>query len=357
MSSSFGQRIRVSIFGQSHGEAVGVVIDGLPAGEAVDLAFLERFLARRAPGQADYASPRQEADQPRFLSGLVDGYTCGAPLCALIDNQDGRPEDYAAFADRPRPGHADYPASVKHQGFADLRGGGHFSGRLTAPLCLAGGVLLPLLARRGVSIGGHIAAIGTAADRRFDPLGLTRQELADLAGQSFPVLDQQSGQRMRQQIAAAAADGDSLGGVIEVMVLGLPVGLGEPLFQGLENQISQAVFAVPGVRGIEFGAGFDAARWRGSQHNDGFAYVDGQLRTLTNNHGGVLGGLASGMPLIFRVAFKPTPSIAQEQRSVDLGQHSPVTLRVSGRHDPCFVPRALPAVEAAAAIALADLLL
>ena len=357
MSSSYGERIRISIFGQSHGEAIGVTIDGLPAGEAVDLPTLEAFLRRRAPGQSPYTTPRREADLPEILSGLVNGHTCGAPLCAIIRNTNTRSGDYAKQADLPRPGHADYPAWVKHRGYQDVRGGGHFSARLTAPLCIAGGILLQLLARQGIAVGAHIASIADVEDCRFDPVAVTADQLHAAGEKPFPVLDDAAGAAMQMRITAAAGDKDSVGGIVECGVLGLPVGLGEPMFDGLENEIAKTVFAIPAVKGIEFGAGFAAARLRGSQNNDPYMVRDGRVVTCTNNHGGSLGGLASGMPLLFRAAFKPTPSIARKQQTVCLSRMEEAELVVTGRHDPCVVPRAVPCVEAAAAIAIADLLL
>jgi chorismate synthase len=357
VSSSYGDRVRISIFGQSHGEAIGVTIDGLPAGEAVDLAVLAAFLQRRAPGRSSYATPRREADLPEILSGLVDGYTCGAPLCAVIRNTNTRSGDYAQLADLPRPGHADYPAAVKHGGYNDVRGGGHFSARLTAPLCIAGGILIQLLARRGVEIGGHIASVAGVQDSRFDPVNVTSAQLHLAGEKAFPVLDDAAGETMKARITTAAAEKDSVGGTVECGVLGLPVGLGEPVFDGLENELAKVIFAIPAVKGIEFGAGFAAAALRGSQNNDPYAVRDGKVVTLTNNHGGILGGLTSGMPLLFRAAFKPTPSIAREQQTVSLSRMEETALSVTGRHDPCVVPRAVPCVEAAAAIAIANLLL
>jgi len=357
MSSSFGETIRVTIFGQSHGPAVGVVVDGLPAGEAVDLDRLDAFLARRAPGRGPWSTPRREADRPRILSGLEGGLTCGAPLCAVIENSDVKSGDYAAMADLPRPMHADFPAWVKHGGHNDVRGGGHFSARLTAPLCVAGGILLQLLERRGISVGAHLSSVGGVRDRLFDPVTVSAGDLSRAARAVFPTLDEAAALAMQAEIDAARRDGDSVGGAVECCVLGLPPGLGEPLFDGLENRISRAVFAIPAVKGIEFGAGFAAAGMRGSEHNDPYIIRDGRVVTETNRHGGILGGLTTGMPLIFRCAFKPTPSIAREQRTVSLSAMEERQLAVRGRHDPCVAVRAVPCVEAAAALALAELAL
>jgi chorismate synthase len=353
MSSCFGNYLRVSIFGQSHSAAIGVVIDGLPAGFRLDEAALEAFLSRRAPGQSALSTSRREADRVEFLSGLVDGVLCGAPLCAILRNTDVRPGDYSQFSELPRPGHADFTAQARYHGAQDPTGGGHFSGRLTAPLCVAGGICLQLLAAGGIQVGAHIAELGGIRDRLFDPCGELPEEFP--AEGAFPVLEAAAGKEMQDAILAAKQDGDSVGGVIECAVLGLPAGLGAPMFDGLENRISTAVFAVPAVRGIEFGNGFACAGLRGSENNDAFVCRDGQVRTETNNHGGILGGLSSGMPVIFRAAVKPTPSIAKPQRTVSLVTGKEETLTIRGRHDPCIVPRAVPCIEAAAALAVCDL--
>ena len=327
MASIYGNNIKISIFGQSHSEAIGVVIDGLPPGFAIDFDKLVAFMQRRAPGRNEYSTKRKEADVPEFLSGLnADGVTCGAPLCAIIRNTDTRSQDYDKLRDVPRPGHADYTAYVKYGGHHDIRGGGHFSGRLTAPLCVAGGICLQLLEREGIEIGAHIASVGGNSDNPY------------------------------AEIENARYDGDSVGGVIECTATGVPPGLGEPMFDGVENRIASIVFGIPAVRGIEFGNGFGAALMRGSENNDAFCMDDDTVKTRTNNHGGILGGITSGMPIVFRVAIKPTPSIALEQDSVILSERKNVKLKITGRHDPCIVPRAVPCVEAAAAIAIYDML-
>lgn len=349
MSSSYGENIRLTIFGQSHSPAIGMTLEGIPAGERIDLEMLQCFLRRRAPGQSDYTTPRKEADESEFLSGLVDGITCGAPLAAIIRNTDIRSADYAAFAAVPRPGHADYTAQVKYGGAQDRSGGGHFSGRMTAPLCVAGGICLQLLAAEGIRVISRIAAIGSVHD--------TGELKASTADKPFPTVDDGRGEAMRAEIADARAEGDSVGGVIECAVLGLPAGLGDPMFDGMENRIAAAAFAIPAVKGIEFGSGFASAALRGSENNDPFIVENGTVKTETNHCGGILGGITNGMPLTFRVAIKPTPSIAGEQRSVNLETLKAEKLRVTGRHDPCIVPRAVPCVEAAAAIAVYDALL
>ena len=349
MSSVFHGAITVSIFGQSHAPGIGVVVDGLPAGEKIDLDELQAFLTRRAPGTGSWSTPRKEADAPEILSGLADGVTCGAPLAAVIRNTNTRSKDYSNLRDIPRPGHADFTAQLKYGGWQDVAGGGHFSGRLTAPLCVAGGICLQLLAREGITIISRVAAIGGVRDEG--------ELTASTAGKTFPTVSDSAGEAMRSAIAAARAEGDSLGGIVECAVLGLPAGLGDPMFDGMENRIAAAVFGVPAVKGIEFGAGFAAAGLRGSENNDAFSVENGRIITESNHCGGILGGITDGMPLTFRVAVKSTPSIARPQQSVDLNTGEIVPLTVTGRHDPCIVPRAVPCLEAAAAIAVYDALL
>lgn len=354
MPSCCGENIKISIFGQSHSEAVGVVIDGIPAGKKIELEALEAFLAGRAPGKNEYSTARCEMDKPEILSGLLDGVTCGAPLAAIIRNTNQRSQDYDKLKNLPRPGHADFTAQIKYHGAQDARGGGHFSGRLTAPLCLAGGICLQLLAQAGVEIGAHIAEIASVEDLRFDAANVDKPMLEKVKKAVFPVISAEAGEQMRAAIATAKAEGDSVGGTIECAVLGLPTGVGDAMFGGLEGRISQVLFAVPAVKGVEFGAGFASAKMRGSENNDPFVLKNGIVRTAGNNHGGILGGISTGMPVIFRAAIKPTPSIAKEQFTVDLKENRESKLKITGRHDPCIAPRAVPCVEAAAAIAIYD---
>ncbi|NLF80080.1 MAG: chorismate synthase [Clostridia bacterium] len=354
MGSSFGKNISLSIFGESHGPSIGLVLEGLPAGFRPDWRLVDAFLQRRAPGRGELATPRREADSIEILSGVKEGVLCGTPFAAIIRNTNVRREDYQRLNDIPRPGHSDYTSWVKYGPAAERSGGGHASGRLTAPLCLAGALCLQILAEQGIAVGSHIERIGQAEDRRFSPLQVNPADFAALLSRPLPVLDEAAGDEMAWQIAAAAAAGDSLGGVVECAVTGLPAGLGDPIFDGMENRISQLIFAIPAVKGVEFGNGFAAAGLTGSANNDDFIIAAGQIRTAANRHGGILGGITSGMPLIFRAAFKPTPSIAKEQGSVSLSRREQVRLQVEGRHDPCIVPRALPCVEAAAAIAVYD---
>ena len=346
MSSVYTGNLTVSIFGQSHAPAIGVTIDGLPAGFPINLDELQFFLSRRAPGQNAWSTPRREVDAPEVLCGLKNGKTCGAPLTAIIRNTNTRSGDYENLKDVPRPGHADYTAQVKFGGAQDASGGGHFSGRLTAPMCIAGGICMQLLEHEGVRIRARILSIGTVTDSApFD---------APVAGNPIPAVSDGAATTMQEEIAQAKADGDSVGGVIECVIDGLPAGIGEPMFGGLENLIARTVFAIPAVKGVEFGAGFAAARLRGSENNDPFRVQNGHIVTETNNCGGILGGISTGMPVVFRAAFKPTPSISRTQASVSLSRMENETLVIHGRHDPCIVPRAVPCVEAAAAIAVLD---
>ncbi len=328
MSFDFGKNIHLTIFGQSHSKAIGAVIEGLPAGLKLDMKALKTFMSRRQPGQKG-TTARKEADNPIILSGLVDGRTCGSPLAMMIENKDAKSANYEQFRTVPRPMHADYPAFIKYEGYNDIAGGGHFSGRLTAPLCFAGGVCLQLLGQQGVAIKAKLVSAGGV-----------------------------SGAKMKAAIEAAQKAGDSVGGIVECCITGVPAGIGDSGFDSLESALSKVLFSIPGVKGVEFGAGSAAATMKGSHHNDPWCFdKDGTIVTKTNNHGGILGGLSTGMPITFRVAFKPTPSIALPQESVDLETGESTVLKIKGRHDPCIAVRAVPCVEAAAALVLCDYML
>lgn len=356
MSSEFGKTLKISVFGQSHGKAIGVNIDGLPAGESIDLDALNAFMARRKPGKSPLSTSRKEADAPVFLSGLENGVTCGFPLCAIIENGDQHSSDYDELREKPRPGHADYTAWVKWHGAADMRGGGHFSGRLTAPLCIAGGIAKQILARRSIFVGAHLLEVAGIPDQPF-PLRPDAALFDAVAAKAFPVLDDGAGERMQAAILAARKDGDSVGGVIQCAAVGLPAGLGDPMFDGLENHLAAALFGIPAVKGLEFGAGFAASRCRGSENNDPFTVEDGRVVTTSNHAGGILGGISTGMPLVFQLAMKPTPSISKPQHTVSLPNMEDAELVVRGRHDPCIAHRAVPVAEAVTAAVLLDVLL
>ena len=353
--NTIGNTLRVTIFGQSHAPAIGAVMDGLPAGIAPDMDRIRAFMARRAPGQGALTTARKEADEPEIVCGLNEhGRTCGAPLTALIRNSDARSRDYEKLRDCPRPGHADYPACLQFGPDHDIRGGGQFSGRLTAPLCFAGALCLQYLEEKGVRVVAHIARLAGIDDAPVDPVS---PRLPLYPAGAFPAVDAEKASAMQAAILAAKADGDSVGGIIECLVAGLPGGLGSPMFEGVENRLAAALFGIPGARGVEFGAGFAAADMRGSQHNDEYIWENGAARTRTNRHGGALGGITTGMPLVFRLAMKPTPSIARAQSTVNLATGQAERLEISGRHDPCIVPRAVPVAEAVAAIVCMDMLL
>lgn len=357
MSCSFGTNIKITIFGQSHSPAIGVVIDGIPAGIELDSDKIYKFMQRRAPGNRDISTPRKEEDFPNIVSGVVDNITCGAPICAIVENRNVKSGDYDKFKEIPRPSHADFSAYMKHSGFNDIRGGGNFSGRLTAPLCFAGALCLQILEEKGIFIGAHITSIGKIKEERFNPVNVNADLLQTLTKKEFPVLNDTAESNMKAEILKAKKQLDSVGGTVECAVVGVPAGIGEPIFEGIENKLSQIIFGIPAVKGIEFGNGFECADLLGSENNDEFMADGDKITTKTNNHGGILGGISSGMPIIFRVAIKPTPSIGKSQKSVNLKTKEMEELVVRGRHDPCIVSRAVPCIEAAAAIAITDFLL
>lgn len=357
MSSIWGECIKISIFGGSHTEAIGVTIDGLPAGKAVDFDEILHQMARRAPGQSATATPRKESDTPRVLCGLLNGVTTGAPLTAIIENTSQHSSDYEDLRFHPRPGHADYTAWVKFKGNNDIRGGGHFSGRLTAPLVFAGSVARQILAEKGIVVASHITSIGHVGGGIIDPVNPDISLLNRLSREYFPVSDSTAKEKMIEEIESARDDGDSVGGTIECFVVGMPAGVGGLMFGGAESVFSSLLFGISAVKGVDFGAGFSSAYLKGSENNDAFYFDErGTVKTKTNYCGGILGGITTGMPLVFQTAFKPTPSIGKEQETVDLSTGMNWKLSVKGRHDPCVVTRAAPVVEAAACIASMELL-
>lgn len=353
MSSMTGKNIKISVFGQSHSEGIGVVIDGLPTGVKLDTEKIYKFMERRAPGNNAMSTARKEADMPEIMSGLADGITCGAPLCAVIRNTNTRSGDYSNLRDCPRPSHADFAASVRYNGFNDVAGGGHFSGRLTAPLCFAGAVCMQILDEMGIQIKAHIYSVADVKDEPFDMINITD---CDISSKDFPVIDDIAGEKMIKKILSAKTEADSVGGIIECAITGVDAGHGDPMFDGVENVIAKNIFAVPAVKGIEFGNGFDCTHLLGSQNNDPYRIVDGKVVTQTNNAGGITGGITTGMPIVFRTAMKPTPSIGKEQKSVSLSKNENADLVIRGRHDPCIVQRAVPVIEAVAAISILDII-
>lgn len=357
MSSEFGKNIKVSIFGESHGEAIGCVIDGLPAGIKLDLDKIYVDMARRAPGRDKSATPRLEKDIPHIISGVLDNITTGAPLAMVIENTNTKSGDYANIMTVPRPSHSDYPAFVKYSGKNDVRGGGHFSGRLTAPLVFAGAVAKQILNEKNIIIGAHIAKIGSIEDESFDMNNVSADLLKKLSLQSFSTISSNAQDKMRSFIEDARMEQDSVGGIIECAAVGLPVGLGANMFSTVEGCLSSILFGVPAVKGVEFGKGFGFAEMRGSQANDTYCIKDNSVCLETNNNGGILGGITTGAPLVLRVVVKPTPSISRPQKSVNLHTMQEETLVIKGRHDPCIVPRAVPVIEAAVAVGLLDLMM
>ncbi len=356
MSSAWGETVKISIFGESHGKAIGVVLDGLPAGEPIDFDAVALQMSRRAPGRDSTSTPRRESDLPQVVSGILNERTTGAPLCALIENTNTKSGDYDNLKRVPRPGHADFSAYLRYGGFNDVRGGGHFSGRLTAPLVFAGAVCRQILQRRGIVIGAHVSSVADVRDDLFDPVNVSADFLSALSSAYFPVINGHAKQKMRDKIEAARLAQNSVGGVVECAVTGVEPGIGGPLFGGIEPVFSSILFGIPAVKGVEFGAGFGASALLGSENNDAYYYDGDTVKTKTNHAGGILGGISTGMPVVFRTAFKPTPSIALEQDSIDLNAKADVKFSVHGRHDPCIVPRAVPVVEAAAAVALINLI-
>ncbi len=356
MGSVVGKNIKVSVFGESHSEALGVSIDGVPAGVKIDFDSLSELLARRAPKGGGLSTARKESDMPNFISGVKDGVTTGSPICAIIQNTDTRSKDYEKLRLAPRPSHADYAAHIKHSGNNDIRGGGHFSARLTAPLVVAGAIFKQLLEQKNIFIGAHISSIENINDTPIDPITGSVKQLKDIKNNELSVFDQTQAGRMKQVIQDAKHGGDSVGGTVECSVVGMPVGAGNPMFDGIENRIAYGMFGIPAVKGIEFGSGFFGSTLKGSENNDEYDVVNNEIVTKTNNAGGIVGGLSSGMPVVFKVAFKPTPSILKPQQTINLNTLEPEVLTIEGRHDPCVVVRAVPIVEAVAAIVIYDIL-
>lgn len=357
MSGIWGRNLEISIFGESHGRAIGVTIHGLAPGIKLDLESIQGELERRAPGGSEFSSPRQESDDFEILSGYFKGRTTGGPLTALLWNRDTRSRDYENLRTKLRPGHGDYSGHVKYRGSQDFRGGGHFSGRLTAPLVFAGAIAKQLLESRSILVGAHIKSIMDIKDDDFDPLEIPGESIRRLRDMDFPVLNGHQGRRMQERIRQAREEQDSVGGIVQCAITNLPPGIGDPFFHSLESSLAQMMFSIPGVKGIEFGSGFNISRLRGSQVKDEYALEDGRIVTLANHNGGILGGISTGMPILFNTAIKPTSSIGQEQRTVDINRMEETTLTIEGRHDPCILPRAVPVIEAGAALVILDLIM
>ncbi len=355
MNSTWGKNIRISLFGESHGECIGIVLDGIKSGIKLDSDYITKMMQRRAPGKTKFSTPRAEADEFKIKSGVLDGITTGAPICCIIENSNTKSGDYENLKTLMRPGHSDYPAYVKYDGFNDVRGGGHFSGRLTAPIVFAGSICRQILKDMGIEIVSHIAEIGGIADDAMDETKL--QDYMHLTNEPFPVVNDKKAEEMQAVIEKARMDCDSVGGVIECAVSGIAPGVGNPVFHSVESVISSMMFSIPAVKGVEFGTGFDIARMRGSEANDEYYYDGKTVKAYTNNNGGVIGGITNGMPIKFKVAIKPTPSISLPQKTVNVKTGENGVITVQGRHDPCIVPRATVVVESAAAIALLDLIL
>ncbi len=357
MSSLIGKKLVLSVFGESHGAGIGAVVDGFPPGFEIDTEELSAFMARRRPGRDSTSTRRKEDDIPEILSGVLGGTTCGTPIAAVIRNTDQHSRDYGKLKNTARPGHADYTGFLRYRGFNDIRGGGHFSGRLTAPIVFAGGICKQYLESRDIYVGAHLKSVAGIEDASFDAVNPEKEDILAPGRKGFPVIDGSVEEAMRNAIDAARLDGDSVGGIVEAAVVGMPAGIGSPMFDTVEGRLAMAYYGIPAVKGVSFGAGFKAAGMRGSENNDPFTVEGGVIRTATNNHGGVLGGITTGMPVIAHIAFKPTPSVSKLQRTVDFKNKTEVELEVTGRHDPCVAVRAVPVAEAVTAFVLTDMLL
>ena len=358
MGANFGKNYKISIFGESHGSALGINIDGIPAGTELDLNFISEEMKRRAPGRTKLTTPRVEKDEFEILSGFFDGKTTGTPLAMIVRNRDQRSKDYSELKIKPRPGHADWSGINRYNGFNDIRGSGHFSGRITASLVFAGAIAKQLLKEKGISVAAHIKSIKDIEDRDVEEKDITEENIEKLRNMVLPVFEEKKISEMEELILKAREDGDSIGGVIEVMATGVPAGIGDPFFESMESELSRMIFSVPATKGIEFGAGFGIARMTGYEANDEMYFDEnGNVKSYTNNNGGIIGGISTGMPISFKVAIKPTASISKAQKTVNLETKKSDILEVQGRHDPVIVPRAIVVLECATAIVILDRLL
>ncbi|MEG3007323.1 MAG: chorismate synthase [Oscillospiraceae bacterium] len=355
MSNTWGENFKITIFGESHSECVGIIIDGLPVGIPINEDFIKDFMSKRSPGKNEYSSSRVENDYPQITSGVFNGKTCGTPLCAIIKNQNQNSQEYQP--NLPRPSHADLPAHIKYKGFEDYRGGGHFSGRLTAPLTVAGAIAISILKEKGINISAHISKIGKISDDKFSAISINNELINALNLSNFPLINAEKEGEMKSLIIEAKENSDSIGGQIECIACGLPIGIGSPFFDSLESKISSLMFSIPAVKGVEFGDGFDISSCFGSQANDPIFFENGIYKTKTNHNGGINAGLSNGMPLTVNIAIKPTPSIGKEQETIDFNTNKKAIISINGRHDPCIVPRAVVVAKSALAIAILDELL
>ncbi len=355
MNGSWGNNIRYTIWGESHGSAIGIIIDGLPPGIVLDTSNIQFEVDRRKPGTSSLTTSRKEADSFKILSGLFNNATTGSPLCISIENKDVKSEHYAAMKTLMRPGHADYTGYVKYNGFNDYRGGGHFSGRITAPIAIAGAIAKQILMQHRITIGSHIVQLGDIKDTSFNMTEIPTELLYKLRKMSFPTIKEDISEIMKQLVSQIKENGNSMGGIVETAVINIPAGMGSPFFDSFESLLSHIIFSIPGIKGIEFGAGFSFASMKGSEANDELFYNNGKVCSYTNNNGGILGGISSGMPVVFKTAIKPTPSISMLQRTIDINSCTNSQLQITGRHDPCIVPRVIPVIEAATAIAVLDM--
>ena len=355
MSGMWGNNIKISIFGESHGNAIGITIDGVPPGVHINMEEISVEMGRRAPGKSKLSTQRKEEDIPEILSGYFEGKTTGTPICAIIRNSNSKSKDYSKIKNVMRPGHADYTGRIKYDGFNDYRGGGHFSGRITAPLVFAGAICKQILSTKGISVAAHVNSIGNIKDDSFLDVALSEELINSFKNKELSLINKNLEQLMRDEILKAKKEMDSIGGTIECAVLGVKPGIGSPFFDSIESTLSHLIFSVPAVKGIEFGRGFDISKMRGSKANDEYYIDDNKIKTKTNNNGGILGGISNGMPIIFNVAIKPTPSIYKEQKTINIDTKEETILAIEGRHDPCIVQRVLPVIEAVTAIGILDL--
>lgn len=357
MSGIWGNKLKLSIFGESHGPCVGITINGIKSGIKIDFDYIKNEMKRRAPGQNEYSTPRKEEDDFEILSGVFNDHTTGSPICVIIKNKNTISKDYSELKTKMRPGHSDFGAFIKYDGFNDYRGSGHFSARITAGFNFAGALAKRILKKEGIFVGAHIKSIASIEDEGFDMVNIDEAMLNSLHGKNFPVIDDNKGLEMQNEILLAKNENNSVGGVVECAIINIPSGIGEPFFDSVESSIAHLAFSIPAVKGIEFGKGFDITKLRGNESNDELYIENGHIKTRTNNNGGIIGGLTNGMPIVFRVALKPTASISRVQNTIDIGKMENTTLAVTGRHDPCVALRAIPLIESIGALAVLDFIL